>query len=300
MGRTQKRRSPAGVSTRKRRAPAAKRPTEEVRSAPEVVYTRPDPINRKKLILRLTTVVAVVAALFLCFSVFFKVEKIVVSGNEKYSAWAVEAASGIKTGDGLLSFGKAKAAGRITRTLPYVKSVRVGITLPNRVNIHIEELDVVYAAQDQAEQWWLITADGRIVEKTAASDVKGKTLLKGFALQEPKAGEQAKAAQATEQTEETGSAVTNAQRLETALTITAQLELNGILGEVTEIDVTELGGIELRYGERYQVKLGAAEQLEKKIATMKSAVDEMGSYQSGVLDVSFTTYPDGVGYKPFD
>ena len=54
------------------------------------------------------------------------------------------------------------------------------------------------------------------------------------------------------------------------------------------------------YGNRYHVTLGDAGRLEYKVSAMKAAIQKMGEYQSGYLDVSFTTWPDQVGYTPFN
>ena len=126
---------------KKKRPPQKKAP---VRQAPEVTYTPPAPINRKKLLIRLATVMAVALALFLGCTVFFRVKDVVVTGTERYTDWSVREASGIEAGESLLAFGKTKAASRIMENLRYVKSVRIGITLPDTVNIHVEELEVVY------------------------------------------------------------------------------------------------------------------------------------------------------------
>lgn len=292
------------ANERKKKRPTST-PNKKRSPAAEVVYTPPEPLNRKKLILRLLTVAAVAVALFVGCSIFLKVENIKVSGAEKYDEWLIREASGIEVGEGLLTFGKARAAGRITEELPYVKSVRIGIQLPDTVNIHIEELEVVYSAQDQDGGWWLLTSDGRIVEKTSESKAKKNTLLLGFQLLEPAAGEQAEAFEPeTEETNESGEevviTVTNKDRLDTALEIIYQLELNGIIGKAASLDVTDMGSIELWYGTQYQVELGDPGQIDFKIAAMKQAISQMGSHQSGVLDITFTTMPDKVGYTPFE
>lgn len=273
-------------------------------AAQEVVYTAPEPLNRKKLILRLLTVAAVALALFMGFSIFFKVENIVVSGAEKYSAWDVLEASGIEKGEGLLSFGKAKACGKITKALPYIKTVHIGITLPDTVNIYVEEFDVAYSAQDQSGQWWLITSDGSIVESTSESNASIRTILKGFRLLDPKVGEFAQTVeQDPDATDENGEpviiTVTNQERLKTALEILQQIERNGILGKVSSVNVTDIGNIELWYSSQYQVKLGDQSRIDYKIAAMKKTISQMGSHESGVLDITFTTLPDKVGYDPF-
>ena len=50
----------------------------------------------------------------------------------------------------------------------------------------------------------------------------------------------------------------------------------------------------------YQVKLGDNTQLGYKISMMEKMIDQMDDYQSGILDLTFTTYPDRGGYKPFN
>ena len=293
------------ATKQKRRRPA---PAPERRSAaPEVVYTPPEPLDRKKLILRLTTVAALVLALFMGFSIFFRVDRIVVTGNDKYTAWAIREASGIEEGESLLTFGKAKAAGKITGALPYVKSVRIGVTLPGTVNIYIEELEVVYSALDEAGNWWLLSADGRLVEQTSQTKAKENTILKGFTLLEPKAGEQAEAVEPDPdvtatgpEVEETVVTVTNRERLETALAILTRLELNEVLGKAASIDVTDMGNIELWYGSQYQVLLGDAGLIDEKIDHMCAAIGQMGSHQSGILDITYTVEPEGVRCLPFE
>lgn len=300
---------------RKRRRPVpkqrVKRPNPEPQAkrppAQEIVYTAPEPLDRKKLILRLLTVAAVVLALFMGLSIFFKVENIKVSGNQKYDAWTVREASGIEQGASLLSFGKAKACGRITEALPYVKSVRIGITLPNTVNIYIDELEVVYAAEDEQGGWWLLTSGGRVVEKTSKTTAQSKTVLKGFQIKDPVVGETAKAvepdmAEALADEDLPIITITNQDRMDTALSIVYELERKGVLGKAASVDVTDMANIELWYGTSYQVKLGDPGDMEKKIALMCGTIQKHqreGSYQSGILDISFTTYPGAVGFSPW-
>ena len=119
------------------------------------------PVNWKKI--RMITV-AVVLALVLGMSVFFRVKVITVSGANVYSAWTVREKSGISIGDNLLTFGRTKASGQIIANLPYVKSARIGIKLPDTVNIEITEWDVLYSIRDDANRWWLLNSEGKIVD----------------------------------------------------------------------------------------------------------------------------------------
>lgn len=288
------------AQTRQRRTQPERRPT------PDVVYTPAKPFNRNRLLLRLATVAAVVLALVFGISIFFKVENITVSGAEKYSAWTVKEASGIEIGDNLLTFGKAKAYGRIMAKLPYVKKVHIGIKLPDTVNIEITEQDVVYAIKDSTDAWWLMTSGGKLVEQADSAKAGEHTQILGVALDSPVAGQQAVAWEwQPDPTGETGqaqpAAVRGSDRLSAALSILQYLEDCGIIGQAASVDVSELGDLELWYGQQYQVKLGDTSQLNYKIRCMNEAINgENGlkDYDSGVLDISFTIKKDQIVYEP--
>lgn len=308
-----RRRSAAAVKPDKQTVPPRKtRQSTPAQPTPEVVYTPAKPFNRGRVLLHLATVVAVVLALSFGVSIFFKVEFITVSGAEKYDAWTVKEASGIEIGDNLLSFGEAKAAGKIKTALPYVKTVRIGIKLPDTVNIEIKELDVVYAIKDAVEQWWLITSDGRVVDRADRATAGGYTEIKGVKIATPTVGQHASAqeeqVQTTDSTEGTTEVtytpvVKASDRLAAALNILQYMEECGIIGEAASVDVSDLGNLELEYGQRFLVKLGDTTQLLYKIKCMNAAIngkDEENSlkdYDSGVLDISFTIKENQVIYQ---
>ena len=66
---------------KRRRAAAPAKPPKAVNT--DVVYTAPEPFSRKRFLLRLLTVVAVVLALTFGMSIFFKVENVAVTGTGK-------------------------------------------------------------------------------------------------------------------------------------------------------------------------------------------------------------------------
>ena len=300
------------VQMRKKSAKRTKERKEEARKAanrPSVTYTQPLPFNLNKLLLQLASVIAVVLAVVIGLSVFFNVERVVIYGNEAYSAWTIQEASGIENGQSLLGIGRPRACGKIITALPYVKTARIGIKLPDTVNIYIEEFDVSYAVEAADASWWLITSNGKIAEKIDKAAANSYTKIKGIQLVGPVVGEQAVALEvfepeateaegATEETEAPLVIVTANDRLKAALLILESLEANEIVGEIASVDVTSLFNMELWYGSRYQVKLGDTSQMDKKISQMKQSVAQLNEYQSGILDVSYITWPDGPFYTP--
>lgn len=300
------------VQMRKKSAMRTKNRKEEAKKAanrPSVTYTQPLPFNLNKLLLQLASVIAVVLAVVIGLSVFFNVERVVIYGNEAYSAWTIQEASGIENGQSLLGIGRPRACGKIITALPYVKTARIGIKLPDTVNIYIEEFDVSYAVEAADANWWLITSNGKIAEQIDKAAANSYTKIKGIQLVGPVVGEQAVALEvfepeateaegATEETEAPLVIVTANDRLKAALLILESLEANEIVGEIASVDVTSLFNMELWYGSRYQVKLGDTSQMDKKISQMKQSVAQLNEYQSGILDVSYITWPDGPFYTP--
>ncbi len=300
------------MKAQRQMAAKRKKKRERRHDTPAVIYTEAKPFNRSRLLVQLMTIAAVVIALVLGLSVFFKVKVIEVSGAQVYSNWAVAEASGIRAedkemdepGDNLLTFSRTRASAQIRAALPYVEEVRIGIKLPDTVNIYIKELEVTYAVQDQDGVWWLMTSQGRIVEQTDDATAQKFTQIIGVNLYNPVVNEQAAALEeAPQETMEEGETipvtVTGAQRLSAALQILTALEANDIVGEAASVDVTSTNSIELWYGTQYQVQLGDTSHMEYKIACMNDVILEFEDYQKGILDVSFTTWADQVGYTPF-
>lgn len=309
------------------RTGTGKRPVRKERKLrdADVVYTPPKPFKRGKFILSLVTVVAVVMAVVLGMAIFFKVENVKVSGCQKYEPWEVSEASGIEMGTNLLTISRAQIGGSILSNLPYVDSVRVGIILPDTVNIEITELDAVYSIEDSLGNWWLMNSEGKIVEQVNGITAKEYTQVLGVRVLEPVIGQQAVAqepelttipiteetaegeepAEPTEETETDATTptlavgITGAQRLQTAIQVLQALDSNSLSGQIDSVDVTKLSGIELWLDERFQINLGDTVQLEYKISALRATVDRMESYESGHLDISFTNWPDKVGYTPF-
>ena len=291
----------ANVRTNRRRVSSPKRYTQPV------VYTQPKVFNRNRLLLQLLIICASVLAMVMALSVFFKVDVIKVSGAKAYSEWDVREASGIEIGDNLLTFSEPRASGQIQAKLPYVNEVRIGIKLPDTVIIYIEELEVAYAAKCSNGIWWLITSEGRVVEQIDDVRAESYTKIEGITLDNPVVNESAVAledspqgvdpSQSTEETQVV--TVTNAQRLSAALTILQALENNGIVGEAASVNVTNLNAIVLWYGTRFQVNLGDTSNIDVKIAWMNTAIGQLSEYDRGILDVSFTSWEDEVGFTPF-
>ncbi len=270
-------------------------------AAPEVVYTQPKPFRRRRFMLQLLTVLAVVIAVFMGISVFFQVEKVMVVGADKLSVDEIAAASGIKKGDSLLFFGESAAAGKILAAEPYVRYVTFDIKLPGTVTIIIEEIPVVYAIKAHGGNWWLMSSDGKLTEQIDLAKANQYTRIQGVELMNPAVGEQATAYEPPNDPGTTQPVtVLAADRLDAALAISKQLEANQIFGKVSSVQVLDIHQLELFYGGKFQVKLGDSSRLDYKLASVKQAAVQLENHADGVIDASYTSNPNEIVFTPFD
>ncbi len=256
-------------------------------NAPEVVYTQPKPFQRRRFILHLLTVFAVVLAIFMGISVFFKVKTVMVSGAEQYSAESILEASGLEKGDSLLFFGEGMTAGRILKELPYIRQVHFDIKLPGTVTIIVEEIQVVYAIREAGGNWWLMSSDGKLTEQIDLAKANEYTKILGVEIRDPEVGEMAQAAEtAPDPNASVPAAEKAADRLEAALLLAVQLEENEILGKVASVDVSDLVQLQLWYGKQYQVKLGTKDHMDHKIAAFRQTLLDPKTPAEGIMDLT--------------
>ena len=289
----QRRKAKAKNPTRQQRV--IRPPREEI---PNVVYTAPKPMRRGVFAWKLISMAAVVAAVFLGLSVFFRVDTITVAGADKYTPWMIREASGVELGDALLSIGEARVASRIQMELPYVDEIKVGIRLPGTVEIQVTELQVTYSIEDENGGWWLISANGRAVEPVSLDQALGYTRVEGLAIRTPTAGEPVQAIPGRI-VDGDGNAVELAQsdadqQLSALIKVMTGLEKNRIIGQITKIDMTSVTDIRLEYPQLLTVRLGDDDRLDYKIQYLAAAVKQLQANQSGELDLTLEYTEDAI------
>lgn len=262
-------------TTRRRRRAARPRRREHQ----SIQYTQPKPFFRRKLMIQLLTLAAVVMAVTVGVSVFFKVDTVVITGAEKYSSATVAQAAGIEPGDSLLFFGRGSAASRIKSALPYVGKVRFQVKLPGTVHIIIEEKTVAYAMQADDGSWWKVSADGTVVEQAQSGNAPN---VVGVLLRSPQVGHRAQAADSDGTT-----TATQADRLEAAVQILQQVERWEMFSSVTQVDVSDVFALRLYCQGNYRVELGSTADLSEKIGLLCAALEELADYGGGVLKLFY-------------
>ena len=224
------------------------------------------------------TMAAVVAAVVLCVAIFFKVGTITVTGSARYTADEIASASGIAVGDNMLMVNRSAASAQVLAKLPYVTSAQVARTLPNKVEITVEECAAAAVVTDETGLGWLIAPDGRILEQAGENETV--PVLTGITAVSPQPG----------QTLQPGEEDTATSDL-VASVLTA-LASSSVADKIVSIDFEKIYSIRMMYGEQYEIDLGGTDELSYKFEYLEQILAELSSRQpdvSGQIDLTLQT-----------
>ena len=191
---------------------------------------------------KLLSMLAICAAIVAAITLFFKVETVEITGQQRYTAQQIKAVTGIQSGDNLVLLNKYEIAGGIIEALPYVEEIRINRKLPDRLQIEVRECETPLAlVQDNAA--WLISPKGKIVEQEKVAAAKEYASISGCELLAPSVGTQI--ALATEFSAKRSS----------LLALLAALSDAGMLEQLDGVRLDDLRVLRMDYAGRFTVEL---------------------------------------------
>lgn len=243
---------------------------------------------------KLLCVVGVILALTVGATVFFRVEQVTVSGNQRYTQEEIIAASGIQLGDNLYSLNKVRIDQNIRTTLPYIGDLTINRALPSTIQITVTEweavaqvaapgVEQVAAYQEEAgekavttaQEPWLISVKGKLLEP--APPDSAAIAVTGLIPLSPQAGSMME--------------VPEGER--TRLTaLTALLEALGEAGMQSQVSDIRLEATQLmaRYAGRFDVKMKLNADFSYDVRLMQAIREKMeeqdGEGACGSMDLT--------------
>ncbi len=238
--------------------------------------------RRKKIIIR-----AILGIIFLCVGIvlaltlFFNINKIVVSGDKIYSDKEVIDACGVETGDNLIFLSKTSLNEKISTELAYVGSAKIKRRLPSTLEIVITKTDA-YMAVASDGYYILLDRQGKVLEKDLETVGEDIVLANLGEISSVKVGE-------TIELKE--------KKIFTKLnSVLTSCENVGIT-DITAIDLSNIYNIKLIYQGRITLELGEtdSDNLESKLALGEAAIerqDEENNLYRGTINLTV----DGKAY----
>lgn len=215
--------------------------------------------RRDRMIYLILALFVAGTGIVLSLTVFFHIEVInATTDSLYYSADEIIAASGIKTGENMFLQPLSKVSEKIEKTLPYIESAKIKLSLPNKITILTTDA-VPALAVEAGEDFFLLSIKGKILGTTGMTVPPDTTaIIKGLTLKEPEAGNTA------EFNEEGG--------FELLMQILDSLEKNELEG-VTEINLTDTIDIKIWLEDSIRLDIGSINEIDKKLNFAKPVIE---------------------------
>ena len=136
---------------------------------------------------KLLSVLLICSAIIVAMTLFFRVDKIVVTGQKRYTEEEIREATGVELGSNMYLLNKYDIVRAITRELPYIEDIRVNRKLPDTLLIEVRESGRPFALVQDGSAW-LISAGGKIVEQLPEKEARQYGLISGCQLLAPSVG----------------------------------------------------------------------------------------------------------------
>lgn len=237
---------------------------------------------RKKIIFRsIVGIVFLAVGVILALSLFFNINKIVVSGDAVYSQEAVIKASGVSEGDNLIFLSKSKLNDKISSELTYIGSVTVKRRLPSTLELVIDKTDACLGIAMNG-YYTLLDENGKVLEKDLETIGENIILANLGEIESADLGE---------------TVVLKDERVFAKLHDVLS-ECNRIgLKDISLMDLSDIYNIKVVYQGRITLELGEtdSENLSSKLSLGKAAIekqDEENNFYRGTINLTV----DGKGY----
>ena len=273
-------------SRKKSRKKTVKKPPENNRNT-QLSRDEVRSINKKKMSRRrklkknmlsvLLAVVVMCVGLVLVFSLFFKINTITISGDKVYSDKMVADKSGIEMGENLFKVNGEKLTEKLSKDLPYIKSVTVERKLPDTIIINVEAAKEV-AAITTKKGFVLLDETGKVLDKNASILKENVAVVNNVKLKEYIEGEKV--------------ILTDEKKTETLIKLFEAIK-NADMQLLTEIDLKNVNDIKIKYDDRITFAVGSLTNIETKLARGVAALEkenEINAYSEGTLDLKTEPY----------
>lgn len=219
--------------------------------------------------------VALIVSFILCFTTFFPIKRISVSGSKIYSKAEIIKASKLTTKDQVLAISAEKTEQKIRKDLPYVDSIKLERKLPDAVIITVTDAKE-YAFYSNGDEYLVISQKGYILNKATEMP---QNLLE--IVSNGISGEVGSKAEYTASAEN--------DLVEELITLLSAKNIN-----INKIDVSNVLDISVDIENRFTVSFGTDENLSQKIDHLSSMIKSIGD-RSGEINLSMWSESNSQG-----
>ena len=209
---------------------------------------------------KLLSMLVICGAIIAAVTLFFRVNTVAVSGEQRYTEDKIREASAIQTGDNLFLLNKYDVAQNIINALPYIEEIRINRKLPDTLLVDVKECGTPLAIVQDGSAW-LISPKGKIVDQQEEAAAADYGTITGCQLLAPSVG--SKIALSTEYS----------SQQESLLALLSALEEADMLDNVDGIRMDDLSAIRMDYIGRFTVKMPYGADYGQKLKILQMALE---------------------------
>ncbi|MBQ2795466.1 MAG: FtsQ-type POTRA domain-containing protein [Oscillospiraceae bacterium] len=192
------------------------------------------------------------AAVYLCLTMLFNVDRIIIEGNTLYEERELIETSGIEKGENLFEVDTAYAENKLYSVFNYVEAVEVKRSFPNAVTITITEAEP-FSVIEEADGYTLVSAGGKVLERGLEEVPYGLLSVRGLST-----------------ITSTEDDVKRMDLMQSIINSMKKLEMEGY----NFLDLSDTLEIVMIYDDRVRVNLGNELQLEYKLQFADKVITE--------------------------
>ncbi len=208
----------------------------------------------------------------ICMALFLKIEKIEVSGNNRYTEEQIIEASGITVGQNLYAINKKTARAYITKEYPYINEVVIRRHLPSTLNFKINEEEARYYTEICGE-YFVLSKTLRVLERTDKCPENEENKLVYLLMSDLKSAVVGKTIEFEKES-----------AFEYINNFIQSINMYEFSDKLTEIDLSKKYNIYVNYEDRFRIYLGDSTETAMKLKFAKLMIDTFEEHQGGTVD----------------
>lgn len=225
-------------------------------------------IRRRRLIISLIflLIMSLIVLAIMCLTVLFPVLNVEAKGSDIYTSSEIVSASGINEETNLFTVSEEQIENTVKAKLPYVDTVTLKREIPDTIKLFVTDAKE-YACVGSEGLYFVISESGFVLN--SYEEIPANTFLINAGVAHCEIG--------THISYEDSRAAELSQRI-AELLIKSDIKINSI-------DVTSTVSLNVRVCDRFDVKLGTEENLQKKILHLGGMIKSIGD-RSGQINLS--------------
>lgn len=234
-------------------------------------------VNKGCLGTLIALLLVILSAIIMFLTPIFNITRVTVSGNSRISSDVILNVSGVKTGDNIFSLNSGRIRKKVS-ALPYIESVKIVKSYPDRVKIQVTE-GVVAAYIENGEKVVGINESGVVLCNTSAYAAEtGAPIVTGFTVTKNTMGETV--------------LVKEKADFDIFLKFIRTFKEYGLMDRLTSFDISDNDYIVFWFEDKLKVEFGDTSHFENKFDNLVAIIKSVSENETpdGVINMVSENY----------